>query len=174
MSVTGHTDGEPGAGPMKVGPSIVDYMTDMNTSNGILSALYHRNVNGGPGQHIDVCLLDTVIASLSHYLQIYLVNGKSPPRRGTRGNGSLPLGVFRCADGELMLLVGNDGQFARTCAALEAPELATNPKFLKNIDRVHQQENHGDLCWFSIEKHRRALVGQARKGRRALWSGQRF
>jgi crotonobetainyl-CoA:carnitine CoA-transferase CaiB-like acyl-CoA transferase len=136
MSVTGHMDGEPGAGPMKVGPSIVDYMTGMNTSIGILSALYHRKVNGGAGQHIDVCLLDTVIASLSHYLQIYLVSGKSPPRRGTWGNGGMPAGVFRCSDGELMLVVGNDAQFARTCAVLGAPELATNPKFLRNNDRV--------------------------------------
>jgi crotonobetainyl-CoA:carnitine CoA-transferase CaiB-like acyl-CoA transferase len=136
MSVTGHMDGEPGAGPMKVGPSIVDYMTGMNTSIGILSALYHRKANGGEGQHVDVCLLDTVIASLSHYAQIYLVNGKMPPRRGTWGNGGMPAGVFRCADGELMLVVGNDGQFARTCAVLGAEDLATNPKFVKNNDRV--------------------------------------
>lgn len=136
MSVTGHPDGEPGAGPMKVGPSIVDYMTGMNTSIGILSALYHRKVNGGAGQHIDVCLLDTVIASLSHYAQIYLVNGKTPPRRGTWGNGGMPAGVFRCADGELMLVVGNDGQFARTCGVLGRPDLATDPKFVKNNDRV--------------------------------------
>jgi len=136
MSVTGHMDGEPGAGPMKVGPSIVDYMTGMNTSIGILAALYHRKANGGAGQHIDVCLLDTVIASLSHYAQIYLVNGKTPPRRGTWGNGGMPAGVFRCADGELMLVVGNDAQFARTCAVLGQPELATNPKFIKNNDRV--------------------------------------
>ena len=67
MSVTGHIDGEPGAGPMKVGPSIVDYMTGMNTSIGILAALYHRDANGGEGQHVDVCLFDTVIASLSHW-----------------------------------------------------------------------------------------------------------
>ena len=136
MSVTGHIDGEPGAGPMKVGPSIVDYMTGMNTSIGILSALYHRDANGGEGQHIDVCLLDTVIASLSHWAQIYLVNGKTPPRRGTWGNGGMPAGVFRCTDGELMLVVGNDGQFARTCAVLGAPELATDPRFIKNNDRV--------------------------------------
>ena len=136
MSVTGHMDGEPGAGPMKVGPSIVDYMTGMNTSIGILSALYHRDVNGGGGQHVDVCLFDTVIASLSHYAQIFLVNGKSPPRRGTWGNGGMPAGVFRCTDGELMLVVGNDGQFARTCDVLGAPELATDPKFVKNNDRV--------------------------------------
>jgi crotonobetainyl-CoA:carnitine CoA-transferase CaiB-like acyl-CoA transferase len=136
MSVTGHMDGEPGAGPMKVGPSIVDYMTGMNASIGILAALYHRKVNGGAGQHVDVCLFDTVIASLSHYAQIYLVNGQTPPRRGTWGNGGMPAGVFRCTDGELMLVVGNDAQFARTCAVLGAPELATDPKFIRNNDRV--------------------------------------
>jgi len=136
MSVTGHLDGEPGAGPMKVGPSIVDYMTGMNSSIGILAALYHRKANGGEGQHVDVCLFDTVIASLSHYAQIFLVNGQTPPRRGTWGNGGMPAGVFRCTDGELMLVVGNDGQFQRTCGVLGAPELATDPRFLKNNDRV--------------------------------------
>lgn len=136
MSVTGHMDGEPGEGPMKVGPSIVDYMTGMNTSIAILSALYHRDANGGEGQRLDVCLFDTVIASLSHWLQIFLVNGKTPPRRGTWGNGGMPAGVFRCTDGELMLVVGNDGQFQRTCAVLGAPDLATDPRFLKNNDRV--------------------------------------
>jgi crotonobetainyl-CoA:carnitine CoA-transferase CaiB-like acyl-CoA transferase len=136
MSVTGHLDGEPGEGPMKVGPSIVDYMTGMNGSIGILAALYDRKVNGGEGQHVDVCLLDTVIASLSHWAQIYLVNGKVPPRRGTWGNGGMPAGVFRCTDGELMLVVGNDGQYARTCAVLGRPDLAANPKYLKNNDRV--------------------------------------
>src|SRR5438067_10658954 len=135
VSVTGHMDGEPGAGPMKVGPSIVDYMTGMNTSTGILAALYHRK-NTGVGQHVDVCLFDTVIASLSHWAQIYLVNGQTPPRRGTWGNGGMPAGVFRCTDGELMLVVGNDGQFSRTCAVLGAPELATDPRFIKNNDRV--------------------------------------
>jgi crotonobetainyl-CoA:carnitine CoA-transferase CaiB-like acyl-CoA transferase len=116
-------------------------MTGMNASIGILSALYHRKVNGGAGQHIDVCLLDTVIASLSHYAQIYLVNGTTPPRRGTWGNGGMPAGAFRCADGELMLVVGNDAQFARTCAVLGSPDLATDPRFVKNNDRVvHTQE----------------------------------
>ena len=115
---------------------IVDYMTGMNTSIGILAALYHRKANGGEGQHVDVCLFDTVIAALSHYAQIYLVDGKTPPRRGTWGNGGMPAGVFRCADGELMLVVGNDAQFERSCAVLGEPDLATNPKFLKNNDRV--------------------------------------
>ncbi|MGY8681553.1 CaiB/BaiF CoA-transferase family protein [Bradyrhizobium sp. UFLA05-153] len=136
MSVTGHMDGEAGAGPMKVGPSIVDYMTGMNASIAILAALYHRKNHGGAGQHIDVCLLDTVIASLSHFAQIFLISGRTPPRRGTWGNGGMPAGVFRCADGELMLVVGNDTQFARACAVLGEPALATNPKFIKNNGRV--------------------------------------
>ena len=136
MSVTGHLDGEPGEGPMKVGPSIVDYMTGLNASIGIMSALYHRDAGGGEGQHIDACLFDTVIASLSHWLQIYLINGKVPPRRGTWGNGGMPAGVFRCTDGELMLVNGNDAQFQRTCDVLGEPGLAKDPRFLKNNDRV--------------------------------------
>jgi crotonobetainyl-CoA:carnitine CoA-transferase CaiB-like acyl-CoA transferase len=136
MSLTGHMDGDPGAGPMKAGPSLVDYMTGMNASIGILAALHYRKANDGVGQHIDVCLLDTVISSLSHYAQIYLVNGKSPPRRGTWGNGGMPAGMFRCSDGELMLVVGNDAQFARTCAVLGAPDLAADPRFFRNNDRV--------------------------------------
>ena len=136
MSVTGHLDGEPGEGPMKVGPSIVDYMTGLNATIGVMSALYHRDAGGGEGQHIDACLFDTVIASLSHWLQIYLINGKVPPRRGTWGNGGMPAGVFRCTDGELMLVNGNDAQFQRTCAVLGEPGLAEDPRFLKNNDRV--------------------------------------
>ena len=175
MSVTGHIDGEPGEGPMKVGPSIVDYMTGMNTSIGILSALYYRDANGGEGQHIDVCLLDTVIASLSHWAQIYLVNGKTPPRRGTWGNGGMPAGVFRCTDGELMLVVGNDGQFARTCAVLGAPELATDPK-IRQEQRPSRsrQGNHGDLRRPVSEDAGCPLAGRAGEGRRALRPDQQF
>src|SRR5260370_29556366 len=132
MGVTGHMGGDPGAGPMKVGPSIVDYMPGMNSSIGILAALYHRKVNGGEGQHVDVCLFDTVIASLSHFAQIYLVNGETPPRRGTWGNGGMPAGVFRCADGELMLGVGNDAQVGRTCAVLASAGAVPHPKFPRN------------------------------------------
>ena len=69
-------------------------------------------------------------------MQIYLVNGQQPPRRGTWGNGGMPAGMFRCTDGELMLVVGNDAQFSRTCAVLGAPDLATDPKFRRNNDRV--------------------------------------
>ena len=175
MSVTGHIDGEPGAGPMKVGPTIVDYMTGMNSSIGILAALYHRKANGGAGQHVDVCLFDTVIASLSHWAQIYLVNGQTPPRRGTWGNGGMPAGVFRCTDGELMLVVGNDAQFARTCAVLGRPELATDPKFVKNNDRVvHGKEIMAIFAGLFLKKPVAYWLERTGKGRRALRADQRF
>ena len=171
MSVTGHLDGEPGAGPMKVGPSIVDYMTGMNSSIGILSALYHRKANGGEGQHVDVCLFDTVIASLSHYAQIFLVNGVTPPRRGTWGNGGMPAGVFRCTDGELMLVVGNDGQFQRTCARARQPRARDRSKIpQEQRPRRPRQGDHGDLRRSLPEKARRLLAGRAGEGRRALRS----
>jgi len=128
MSVTGHMEGEPGAGPMKVGTSIIDYMTGQNASIAVLAALYCRDANGGQGQHLDISLLDTAIASLSQAAQVYLSSGRVLPRRGTWGNGSQPLGVFQCADGELMLAVGSDEQFARTCAILGDPELASKPR----------------------------------------------
>ena len=175
MSVTGHIDGEPGEGPMKVGPSIVDYMTGMNTSIGILSALYHRKANGGEGQHVDVCLFDTVIASLSHWAQIYLVNGQTPPRRGTWGNGGMPAGVFRCTDGELMLVVGNDGQFARTCAVLGAAGARDRSEIpQEQRPRRARQGDHGDLRRPVPEEAGGLLAGRAGEGRRALRADQRF
>jgi crotonobetainyl-CoA:carnitine CoA-transferase CaiB-like acyl-CoA transferase len=174
MSVTGHIDGEPGEGPMKVGPSIVDYMTGMNTSIGILSALYHRDANGGEGQHIDVCLFDTVIASLSHWLQIYLVNGKVPPRRGTWGNGGMPAGVFRATDGELMVVVGNDGQFAHLRGARRARARDRSEIPQEQRPRQARQGNHGDLCRPVPEEAGEVLAGRTGEGWRALRSHQRF
>jgi crotonobetainyl-CoA:carnitine CoA-transferase CaiB-like acyl-CoA transferase len=111
-------------------------MTGLNATIGVMSALYHRDAGGGEGQHVDACLFDTVIASLSHWVQPYLISGKVPLRRGTWGNGGMPAGVFRCTDGELMLVNGNDGQFQRTCEVLREPDLAKDPRFLKNNDRV--------------------------------------
>jgi crotonobetainyl-CoA:carnitine CoA-transferase CaiB-like acyl-CoA transferase len=140
MSVTGHPDGQPGGGPMKVGPSIVDVLTGLNASIAIIGALYGRDANGGQGQHIDLALLDAVIASLSHYAQIYLVSGDMPPRRGTSGNGGVPSQTFHCADGDVMVTAGNDGQFARLCEVVGRPELARDPRFATNNARVAHRD----------------------------------
>lgn len=136
MSVTGLPDHVPGGGPMKVGPSIADVLTALNASTAILGALYHRDANGGRGQHIDLALLDSVVAALSHYAQIYLVSGEAPVRRGTQGNGGMPASMFPTSDGAIMLTAGNDVQYSRLCKALDRTDLLEDPRFATNAARV--------------------------------------
>lgn len=140
MSVTGLPDDKAGGGPMKVGPSIVDVLTGLNASNAILAALYYRDANRGQGQHIDVALLDCVVAALSHYAQIYLTSGEVPVRRGTQGNGGMPSTLFPCSDGAIMLTAGNDIQYERLCEAVERPDLASHDLFYTNVERVRNRD----------------------------------
>src|SRR5688572_19902174 len=83
MSVTGYPDDEGGA-PVKTGPSIADFIGGQFAAIGVLCALYERDVNrersGGQGQHVDIALLDSVIASLTHYTAQYLATGEVPVR----------------------------------------------------------------------------------------------
>lgn len=140
MSVTGLPDGKPGAGPMKVGPSIIDLFTGLNVANAVLAALYHRDANGGSGQYIDIALLDCGVAALSHYAQIHLTSGEVPVRRGTQGNGGMPTSKFTCSDGAIMITSGNDRQYVALCDAVGHPELASHPRFHTNVLRVQHRD----------------------------------
>jgi crotonobetainyl-CoA:carnitine CoA-transferase CaiB-like acyl-CoA transferase len=140
MSATGHPDGAPGGGPLKIGISMVDILTSHYACSAILSALYHRNVHDGPGQFIDMALLDCGIASLSHYAMNYLVSGVLPPRRGNGGFGGVPSQSFRCADRDIFLVAGNDAQFNRFCGALERPDLATDARFSTTRARIENRD----------------------------------
>ena len=132
MSVTGYPDDEGGA-PVKTGPSIADFIAGQFAAIGVITALYDRDANreasGGRGQHIDVALLDSVIASLSHYTAQYLAMGEVPVRRGTQGNGGLPSQMFPCADGAVMVVCGNDEQYRRFCEALGHPDTGRRRAF---------------------------------------------
>src|SRR5688572_24055262 len=133
MSVTGYPDDEGGA-PVKTGPSIADFIAGQFAAIGVITALYDRDANReaswGHGQHIDVALLDSVIASLSHYTAQYLAMGEVPVRRGTQGNGGLPSQMFPCADGAVMVVCGNDEQYRRFCVALGHPALADDDRYV--------------------------------------------
>jgi len=118
MSLTGIPDGQPGAGPMRIGPSLVDVTTGYNLAIAILGALYHRDALGGQGQQIDVALMDTAIAIQSHALANYLLSGEQPPRQGSAGNGGHPSQVFECLDGCLYISAGQDQFFASLCVVL--------------------------------------------------------
>jgi crotonobetainyl-CoA:carnitine CoA-transferase CaiB-like acyl-CoA transferase len=141
MSVTGERDDLPGGGPQKVGIAISDLMTGMYAATAILAAIAQREV-GGRGQYIDASLLDTTVAMMAVANMNYLVSGVPPRRAGNAHANIVPYEVFRCADGHLILAVGNDGQFAKFCEVAGRPEWAVDPRFAKNVDRV---KNRGVL-----------------------------
>ena len=135
MSVTGVPDGEPGAGPQKVGVALVDVMTGLHAAIGILAALQHRHATGR-GQHIDLALLDVQVATLANQAASYLVGGVVPQRMGNAHPSIVPYQAFPTADGDMILAIGNDGQFARFCAAAVRPEWSSDPRFATNAQRV--------------------------------------
>jgi crotonobetainyl-CoA:carnitine CoA-transferase CaiB-like acyl-CoA transferase len=135
MSLTGLPDGEPGAGPQKVGVAVADLMCGMYAVSAIIAALYERD-RSGHGQYIDLSLLDTQVAWLANQNLNYLVSGEPPRRQGTAHPNIVPYQAFQTADGYLMLAVGNDAQFTRFCGAAGAPELAADARFRTNADRV--------------------------------------
>ena len=138
MSVTGERDDLPGGGPQKAGIAITDIMTGMYAAVAILAALGARD-RSGQGQYIDVALLDSAVAMMSVMNMNYFVTGTPPDRAGNAHQNIVPYQVFACADGHLILAVGNDGQFAKFCAIAGVPAWATDPRFARNADRVRHR-----------------------------------
>ncbi len=139
MSITGEADGRPGGGPQKVGIPILDLMTGMYGSVAVLAALAGREVSGH-GDCIDIGMLDVQTAVLANQAMNYLMSGRAPQRQGNRHPNIMPQDVFKCGDGDVVLAVGNDSQFAKMCHALGRPELAANERYAKNADRVRNKE----------------------------------
>jgi formyl-CoA transferase len=140
MSITGERDGQPGAGPQKVGIAITDVLTGMYASVAILAAITHRE-RTGQGQYIDAALLDTMVAFNANQIVSYLCSGKIPIRWGNAHPQVVPYEVFPTADGHIILAVGNDSQFASFCQAAGCAELAQEPRFKTMSQRiVHRGE----------------------------------
>ena len=135
MAVTGIPEGQPGAGPLKAGPSLVDYITGHNAALSVLSALLHRD-RTGEGQFIDIALLDSSVAMVSHIMQDYLIGGVAPPRFGNGGNGGGPADVIRCSDGIMYLSAGGDEHWRRLTVLMEQPELYEDDRFNSNMKRA--------------------------------------
>jgi crotonobetainyl-CoA:carnitine CoA-transferase CaiB-like acyl-CoA transferase len=143
MSVTGPgrheiADDAPGGGPQKVGVAVADLFTGLYATVAILAALRHRD-RTGEGQAIDMALLDTQVAMLANLGAGYLATGVAPQRAGNAHQNNVPYQVFEVADGHLILAVGNDSQYARLCQLAGRPELATDPRFTRNADRVRNR-----------------------------------
>ena len=143
MSVTGERDDLNG-GPQKVGVAVADLFTGMYATVGILAALRHAE-RTGEGQHLDMALLDTQVAMLANLGANYLVSDQAPGRMGNAHQNIVPYQVFEVApradSGKdfIILAVGNDGQYAKFCEVAGRPDLASEPRFVKNADRVRHR-----------------------------------
>lgn len=140
MSITGHADNAPGGGPMRVGVAVIDLFTGLYASNAILAALNVRH-HTGQGQHIDMALLDVGMAVLANQAAGFLATGQPPGRMGNSHPSLAPYQDFPTQDGNMLLAIGNDGQFQRFCAAAGQPQWASDERFATNTLRVkHRAE----------------------------------
>jgi crotonobetainyl-CoA:carnitine CoA-transferase CaiB-like acyl-CoA transferase/class 3 adenylate cyclase len=131
ISVTG----EPGGNGVRVGVSLIDQATGMYAAFAILAALHE-----GGGRTLDVSLWETALSFVSYHLIANLETGAVPSPQGTAFHAIAPYQVFPTADGGLMITAANDGIFARLVGAIGLPELATDPRFVTNPDRVTNRE----------------------------------
>jgi crotonobetainyl-CoA:carnitine CoA-transferase CaiB-like acyl-CoA transferase len=138
MSITGRGADEPGGGPQRAGVALADILTGMYATVGILAALNHRE-RTGLGQYIDVSLLDVQVACLGNQALNYLNTGRVPERLGNAHPNIVPYQDFPTSDGYVIIAVGNDAQFSRLCAAAGLPELAADPRFSSNKQRVENR-----------------------------------
>ena len=134
MSITGEKDGP----PIKPGVALADVATGLYAVISILMALRHAE-RTGEGQHIDCSLLDTQIAMLANQALSFLVGGVSPGRLGNAHPTIVPYRVFDAQGGPIVIAVGNNRQFAALCAVLGVPELATDPRYASNGNRVQNR-----------------------------------
>ena len=136
MSITGERDDVPGGGPQKVGVAVTDIMTGMYATQAILAALIARDANGH-GQFLDMSLYDCLLANMANMASYALNTGKVPLRYGNAHQDIVPYQTFRTSDGDVIVSVGNNGQYQKFCRdVLGRPDLADDPRFATNPLRV--------------------------------------
>ena len=142
MSITG----EPGGAPVRAGVSFLDLSTGLFTAFGVVNALLHR-ARTGLGQRVDGSLLETAVSLLAYHAEGYLLTGAIPKALGSGHPSLSPYRTFRCQDGQwIFIAAANDRFWSRLAPALGLGELAADPRFEKNVDRVkHRAELEGIL-----------------------------
>ena len=139
MSITGEQDDLPGGGPQKVGIAIADVMTGMYATVAILAALHHRSLTNA-GQYIDMALLDCMVAVGGNQAVAHLVTENVPKRHGNAHLSIVPYQVFPTRNSQIIIAVGNDGQWQRFCKAIGREDLAANPHYTKVTGRVTRRD----------------------------------
>lgn len=131
MSTTGWPDGQ----PTRTGTAMGDVLGGLSVTIGVLSAVINK-IKTGEGQKVDVALVDSVVSSLEIITQIYLATGRVPDRIGNRYESTYPYDSFRAKDGDVVIACANDKLFSLLANEMKQPELITDTRFIKNIDRV--------------------------------------
>jgi crotonobetainyl-CoA:carnitine CoA-transferase CaiB-like acyl-CoA transferase len=136
MSITGEPDGA----PLRCGVSFLDLTTGIFSAFGIVNALLHRE-RTGLGQRVDGSLLETAVTLLNYHAEGYLLTGTQPKPLGSSHPSLSPYRTFKCRDGQWVFIAGaNDRFWQRLAPALGLPELATDPRFAVNIERVKNRQ----------------------------------
>jgi crotonobetainyl-CoA:carnitine CoA-transferase CaiB-like acyl-CoA transferase len=135
MSVTGDADGE----PYRAGVAVFDVISGLHATIGVLAALNHRHATG-TGQHVEISLLASAMSGLVNQTSAFVAGGVVPFRMGNSHPSLFPYEPLPCADGELIITAGNDLQFRKLAHVLGAPELADDPRFIRNEDRTANRE----------------------------------
>lgn len=131
MSITGSEE----SGPMKIGVAMVDILTGLYSAISIEAALLERE-KSGEGQKIDMSLMDTAVSSLANVASNYLMSGTIPGRLGNDHPNIVPYSKFKARDGEMIIAVGNNRQFATLCEVMGISEIAVDERFRTNEARV--------------------------------------
>ena len=132
--------GEPTGTPQKMGVAFTDIFTGLYGVIAIQAALRHRDITS-QGQHIDLSLFDSLVGVLANQGMNYLISGQTPKRMGNAHPNICPYAVFPAKDGHVILAIGNDAQFSRFCAAFELADLAQDPRFATNQNRVENRDS---------------------------------
>ena len=136
MGVTGEPDGP----PQKVGFFVGDVLGGIHAVVGILAALYARDKNGQPGQHIDISLVEAMMGAMGHHFQMYLNTGVDPKPAGVGSpDGSVPVHPFRCKDAPLQVSAASDASYNRLVAAMGHPELSEVPEYATRVARIQNK-----------------------------------
>ncbi len=135
MSLTGSPDGE----PYRAGISVFDVMAGLHAAIGILAAVEMRH-RTGRGQHVEASLLASAMSGLVNQTSAWVAGGVVPYRMGNSHPSLFPYEPLPCADGDLIVTAGNDGQFRRLVDVLGVPELADDARFAHNEDRTANRD----------------------------------
>ncbi|QWD04816.1 CoA transferase [Polynucleobacter paneuropaeus] len=139
MSVTGEAENVPGASPQKAGVPIADILTGMYATNAIMAALIYRD-RTGEGQCIDMALLDTQIAVMANAASAYLCSGEIPQRLGNTSATIVPYQTFPTSDSWIIVAAGNNSQFKHFVTVGGQAQLADDPRFHDNPERVKHRD----------------------------------